>query len=691
MHRSRSFGRAPLLTVGVGLALALSLGVVLLAGFRLATELNGSVVALQTASSLQTYPADISREIDTLRERLEVRTYAGRALDDLRGTTTRLDDGLADLARASAADPVALRAARDSWARFHRELDPVLAFSGQPYRDSDTAGSVLSTAGRAHFMHVRRAQLYAARHAQALREELGKVVDGLRSSASTAALRLRGLLLGGVLAALMLALLAVHLQIAKGREERSAREAQERTRDILRTVREGFFLLDSGHRIGPVWSDALRRMFGREDFAGLSFQDLLQDLVPPATLATALKYVNLLWGDRAHENLMKSINPLAQLEITTESERGGKETRYLQFDFHRVMGPKGVQHVLCAVGDITSSVLLARELQDSQSHASAQLDLLIGLTRTDPLQLGSFLDTADAGLRLVNAIMKEPARGDGEFRRKIDGLMRELHSLKGEAAALELTSVAERLHALEGLVEACASKAELSGADFLPVVLKLDELLAHLQGVKEIAGRLMLTREPQPLGESGSIGAALESLAAQLSREHGKPIRLELAGLAQVPAAYARTVKDCLIQLLRNAAVHGIEPTDQRAARGKNGTGLISAKFAATPNGYELVFEDDGAGIAADTLKRAAVRRQLISEEEAAAMDTRAAMALMFRPGLSTADGVSMDAGRGVGMDVVARGLQSIGGRIGVATHPGRFTRFRITLPAADRATGAVA
>ena len=68
-------------------------------------------------------------------------------------------------------------------------------------------------------------------------------------------------------------------------------------------------------------------------------------------------------------------------------------------------------------------------------------------------------------------------------------------------------------------------------------------------------------------------------------------------------------------------------------------------------------------------------------------MDTRTAMALIFRPGFSTQDEVSMDAGRGVGMDVVARSVYALGGKIGVSTHPGKFTRFKIVLPAADAAS----
>ena len=142
------------------------------------------------------------------------------------------------------------------------------------------------------------------------------------------------------------------------------------------------------------------------------------------------------------------------------------------------------------------------------------------------------------------------------------------------------------------------------------------------------------------------------------------------------------TVKDCLIQMLRNSAVHGIEAPEIRHALTKEDVGVVSVEFQKSGDGFELVFEDDGAGIAPDTLKAAAVRQQLISEEDAAGMDTRAAMALIFRPGFSTQDGISMDAGRGVGMDVVARSVYALGGKIGVSTHPGRFTRFKIALPA---------
>jgi two-component system chemotaxis sensor kinase CheA len=187
------------------------------------------------------------------------------------------------------------------------------------------------------------------------------------------------------------------------------------------------------------------------------------------------------------------------------------------------------------------------------------------------------------------------------------------------------------------------------------------------------------------------LSPVLHAMAERLAQAHDKRFRLTVAGLTDVPPAYVPTVKDCLIQMLRNAAVHGIEPPEVRRAHTKQEIGVVNVHFRKAGDGYELMFEDDGAGIATETLKSAAVRRQLISEEESRGMDTRAAMALIFRPGFSTQEDVSMDAGRGVGMDVVARSVYALGGKIGVSTHPGRFTRFRILLPAAQAVSTAVA
>jgi two-component system chemotaxis sensor kinase CheA len=247
------------------------------------------------------------------------------------------------------------------------------------------------------------------------------------------------------------------------------------------------------------------------------------------------------------------------------------------------------------------------------------------------------------------------------------------------------------------------------------MVLKLDELLAHLRGVREMASRLTTLKDSVPApaapeaaaplaavprGKQGGgatgksaedLSPTLHALAERLAKDHHKRFKLTMNGLGEVPVSYISTVKDCVIQMLRNSAVHGIEASDIRRAQTKDDVGVVRVDFRKSGDGYELVFEDDGAGISPDQLKAAAVRKQILTEEEASGMDTRAAMALIFRPGFSTQEEVSMDAGRGVGMDVVARSVYALGGKIGVSTNPGKFTRFKIVLPAVEAASTAVA
>ena len=103
------------------------------------------------------------------------------------------------------------------------------------------------------------------------------------------------------------------------------------------------------------------------------------------TLATAVKYVKLLWAERTKENLVKSINPLGEVEVSSDGGQGKVDTRYLEFDFHRVRVDDKITHVLVSVSDVTARVDLAHELQASQSQAQGQVDTLLGILHVDPL------------------------------------------------------------------------------------------------------------------------------------------------------------------------------------------------------------------------------------------------------------------------------------------------------------------
>jgi signal transduction histidine kinase len=546
----------------------------------------------------------------------------------------------------------------------------------------------------------------------------GAVVT-LGAASSNAALRSGATFL--VMAAL--AALAAYLEHKRSRHERAAAAAREQMRDILKTVHDGLFLLDPQHRIGAVWSDALSGMFGREDFAGMSLEDLLRDSVSPETLATAIKYLKLLWSARAQDTLIRDINPLNQVEVRP---RGAKDSRFLQFTFLRVVRAEAVRHVVCSVTDVTAAVLLTREGQDSQADANAQLDMVLGLMQIDPLQLGAFLSTADTGLEIVNATLRKPARSADDFRGKLDELSRQFHSLEADATAVNLKSIATRLQDLQELITGCRSNTNLSGSEFLPIVVRLDELLAHLTTVREIAVRIAAVKEASPAAAAVAIetpvfarkerkngdeqaepakaaatstedmavdrvSPALTAMAKRMAKENDKRIALSISGLERVPRPYFSTVNTCVVQMLRNALLHGIEGPDARRVNHKDEQGVIKIDFTRSNDSYQLIVEDDGAGLDARLLKNAALRMQMITLEEADAMNTRAAVALIFRPGFSTRQRQSADSDRDVGMDVVARTVQELGGKIGVSSHPGKYTRFTVLLPPIKESASAVA
>src|ERR1700739_1083682 len=132
-----------LLTVGIGAMLTLVMSAVLILGFRLATQMRASVTGLQTASMLQTYPDTISQQLNSLRDRLEARAYAGQALADLKTTVKKFGQEAEQLS-AGHLQSAELDQALLLWHQYGPVINPVVSFVGQAYVDSDDAGSSFS-------------------------------------------------------------------------------------------------------------------------------------------------------------------------------------------------------------------------------------------------------------------------------------------------------------------------------------------------------------------------------------------------------------------------------------------------------------------------------------------------------------------------------------------------------------------
>ncbi len=171
-------------------------------------------------------------------------------------------------------------------------------------------------------------------------------------------------------------------------------------------------------------------------------------------------------------------------------------------------------------------------------------------------------------------------------------------------------------------------------------------------------------------------------MVRDLSMKAGKEINFIMTGQeTELDRSIIEEIGDPLIHLLRNAVDHGIEPPDEREAKSKSRIGQIKLQASHEENHIIITIKDDGRGIDPEMIKKNAVKKGLITEEQAKRLTGKEAVNLIYMSGLSTAVKVSDVSGRGVGMDVVKNNIEKINGAIEINSVTDQGTEFKIKLP----------
>jgi len=341
-------------------------------------------------------------------------------------------------------------------------------------------------------------------------------------------------------------------------------------------------------------------------------------------------------------------------------------------------------------------------------------------------RLEQFLAEAREKAGQLRAIMKLPAREPQAFREKLVLILELIRGIHSRAERLPLASVCERADRFSAALNGLRDKQTLSGNDFLPLAVKLDDLLSHLAIQGEVVMRLREWRTQNGETSTSSLDAtqrsatatgttirqprlrdaaasatgitkaarlsdlsqeSLEEMSIFLADMYSKRVSLVVVGLEDVPRHYRRSIEKILGQLIHNAIRHGVENPADRVILDKPETGTVSVQFQRLgEDGYQLSVQDDGRGLDHDKIRAEAVRQGMLTAEVAAKIDSRKLASLIFRPGFTT---VGEDGARGIGMDVVRDLVTKAGGRVGIATKPGEYTRFRISLPQEKKASDA--
>ena len=152
----------------------------------------------------------------------------------------------------------------------------------------------------------------------------------------------------------------------------------------------------------------------------------------------------------------------------------------------------------------------------------------------------------------------------------------------------------------------------------------------------------------------------------------------------ELPTEHRRALRDAILQLVRNAVIHGIEPPSDRQSVAKDACGCITIKIEIIENGSAVRLSccDDGAGLDTQAIRNRAVSEGMITEKDAMQLSESALCTLIFEPGFSTSADVTQDAGRGVGLDAVRAAIVGqLDGEIQIEFAAGRHCKFELLVP----------
>ena len=226
------------------------------------------------------------------------------------------------------------------------------------------------------------------------------------------------------------------------------------------------------------------------------------------------------------------------------------------------------------------------------------------------------------------------------------------------------------LQIISGIVE--KFEGEATSRELMDTVSQVEYLTSELQTVVMRARMLPIAK----------VFNKFPRMVRDLSREMNKEVDLFIYGEeTEVDKSVIEYIHDPLVHIIRNAIDHGIESKEERIKAGKPEKGKIILKAEHEGNYIVITVEDDGRGIDPNKIRRKAVEKNLITEQEAMSISDKDILNFIFIPGFSTADKVTNVSGRGVGLDVVKANITKLNGMIDVQSKLGFGTKFVLKLP----------
>ena len=232
-----------------------------------------------------------------------------------------------------------------------------------------------------------------------------------------------------------------------------------------------------------------------------------------------------------------------------------------------------------------------------------------------------------------------------------------------------LDNVGELVIGRSRLLEKASTRDDFELQEISALIDKLtSDIQSKVLGIRMIPLDVVMSRFPR--------------MVRDISKNEGKEVELLIeGGSIELDRTVVDRITEPMMHLLRNCVDHGIETTDERVHAGKKAKGLIRIVASKQQDHVLIEVSDDGKGIDYDQIRKAAVKKGSMTQGQADAASGRELLDLLFNPGFSTKSQVTEVSGRGVGLDVVKRAVEELGGSVMVTTSKGAGTTFSLWLP----------
>ncbi|MCE9499168.1 MAG: Hpt domain-containing protein [Leptospira sp.] len=455
---------------------------------------------------------------------------------------------------------------------------------------------------------------------------------------------------------------------------------------IMNAVEEGLFVIHKkadGYFVGEHQSEAVEKILTKTPLSGKKFTDVLSPYFSPAKIEEVDEFLKMISSENVFEKNIRELNPLERVEAVVQTGLNSL-TKHLEFDFKRIIQAHNKTDFLISIKDATREVELARQLHEIQVKSEQESQMMLSILHIGPALLQDFIEGVEAELSVIESVLRDEEQHK-DLLQTIEAIFRAVHSIKGNSAMVDLKFLAEKANEFEEKVIVLRDKKEISSEDFLPIAFELARLQEVYKGMQELIKRIRSFQ-----GKTGENESALSTLpnatmefAERIAEEQGKKVKMDFItpDFTGVSNKYAYVLRDILVQLTRNSITHGIETPETRIGSGKVESGAIFVTMLPKGNNYIIVFRDDGKSFDFDAIRARALKLEKDSEHGLAKWESLRLIKLIFDPGFSTSQDLTMHAGRGMGMDIIKQRVKKIGGRLSINFAIGRFTEFKFTFP----------